>query len=311
MPADTSNFKNTFQPEQEADQEPSRHRNRGDGKRWIYATPGALNPNTFHIVAPEAFSPHEQDELISSPPPQPLSPNRFASPEPPPSPLPPPRTGRPQRSTEGVQELIRTYGSTQPPENMDEMRWLEERERLQEQGVLPLTDEEMEPTESIFRLRPVSPPMPPSPPSPPQSPRSLRKAQLKTSKATANTKATTSDKSKTKSKPKPTIQHDMNDREDSMEAEETSEEHLRALLNVGQTDDIGLHSLVDPAPGQRPDYALPTLVKLAIFSSPKKRLTLQEIYQALQDRFEWYRENDAWKVGHPVLFIYVNFECWH
>ncbi|EIM90899.1 winged helix DNA-binding domain-containing protein, partial [Stereum hirsutum FP-91666 SS1] len=74
-----------------------------------------------------------------------------------------------------------------------------------------------------------------------------------------------------------------------------SEEHIRALLNVGPTEDIGLECLVDPPPGERPDYALPTLVKLAIFSSPKKRLTLQEIYQALQDRFEWYKENDAWK----------------
>ncbi|KAJ7809485.1 hypothetical protein B0H14DRAFT_2379709, partial [Mycena olivaceomarginata] len=41
------------------------------------------------------------------------------------------------------------------------------------------------------------------------------------------------------------------------------------------------------------------LIKLAIYGSPKKRLTLQEIYQELATRFQWFRENQhdqAWKV---------------
>lgn len=198
-------------------------------------------------------------------------------------------TGRPQRSQERVEELIRIYGGSDPPQGMDEIRWLEERERLQEQGLLPLTDDETEPIENSFRLRPVSPPRPPTPPSPPPSPRSIRKAQLKAKRAAVSTTGAGS-----RAQAKSTS---ANDRQDSVEAEEMSEEHIRALLNVGPTEDIGLERLVDPSPGERPDYALPTLVKLAIFSSPKKRLTLQEIYQALQDRFEWYKENDAWKVG--------------
>ncbi|EPS95947.1 hypothetical protein FOMPIDRAFT_1131533, partial [Fomitopsis schrenkii] len=57
--------------------------------------------------------------------------------------------------------------------------------------------------------------------------------------------------------------------------------------------------LADPAyVGQKPNYPYPTLVKAAILSSPKRRLTLQEIYQALMDRFQWFKDNakdKAWQ----------------
>ncbi|KAI0058603.1 winged helix DNA-binding domain-containing protein, partial [Artomyces pyxidatus] len=76
--------------------------------------------------------------------------------------------------------------------------------------------------------------------------------------------------------------------------------HLRALLNAGPADEIGLKALADPPPGEKPDYPLPTLIKLAIHGSKNKRLTLQEIYTALEDRFTWFRERTsgpgaAWK----------------
>lgn len=300
----STNFKNCSQPEPELlHEQPARPYHRDEGRRWIYATPGALNPSTFNIVPPESLSlsnfSDERDQLEDSSPSRPPSTDNPPSPVPPPSPprMPSP-TGRPQRSPERVKELIRIYGGSKPPEGMDEIRWLEERERLQEQGILPLTDDEIEPAEPSFKLRPVSPPRPPSPPSPPPSPRSLRKAQLKATRAAASSKVA----AKTRTQATSTS---ANDRQDSVEVEEMSEEHIRALLNVGPTEDIGLDCLVDPSPGERPDYALPTLVKLAIFSSPKKRLTLQEIYQALQDRFEWYRENDAWKVGTAVYLYSI------
>ncbi|KIK02942.1 hypothetical protein K443DRAFT_501856 [Laccaria amethystina LaAM-08-1] len=38
------------------------------------------------------------------------------------------------------------------------------------------------------------------------------------------------------------------------------------------------HLLDDPPPGQKPSQSLPILVKLAIYGSPRKSLTLQEIY---------------------------------
>ncbi|KAI0729241.1 hypothetical protein C8Q72DRAFT_778396, partial [Fomitopsis betulina] len=62
---------------------------------------------------------------------------------------------------------------------------------------------------------------------------------------------------------------------------------------------VTLDMLADPAyAGQKPNYPYPTLVKAAILSSPKGRLTLQEIYQALMDRFSWFKDNakdKAWQ----------------
>ncbi|KAH9838633.1 uncharacterized protein C8Q71DRAFT_704804, partial [Rhodofomes roseus] len=64
-------------------------------------------------------------------------------------------------------------------------------------------------------------------------------------------------------------------------------------------DDVTLDMLADPTyPGQKPNYPYPILVKAAILSSAKRRLTLQEIYLALQCRFQWFRDNakdKAWQ----------------
>lgn len=84
---------------------------------------------------------------------------------------------------------------------------------------------------------------------------------------------------------------------DSELADETV--HLRALLGCPPGAPVGLDALADPPPGEKPNYPLPTLIKLAIYGSPRRRLTLQEIYQALEDRFEWFRQRTdelSWKV---------------
>ena len=84
---------------------------------------------------------------------------------------------------------------------------------------------------------------------------------------------------------------------DSEMADET--EHLRAQLGCPPGAPVGLRALADPLPGEKPNYPLPTLIKLAIYDSPRGRLTLQEIYQALEDRFEWFRQRTdelSWKV---------------
>ena len=78
--------------------------------------------------------------------------------------------------------------------------------------------------------------------------------------------------------------------------------HLRSLLGVAPTDTaaLGLHTLADPPPGAKPNYPLPTLIKLAIHGSAHQRLTLQEIYGAIEDRFEWYRaraSEPSWKAS--------------
>ena len=87
---------------------------------------------------------------------------------------------------------------------------------------------------------------------------------------------------------------------DSEMADET--EHLRAQLGCPPGAPVGLRALADPPPGEKPNYPLPTLIKLAIYDSPRGRLTLQEIYQALEDRFEWFRQRSdelSWKVRLP------------
>ncbi|THH09986.1 hypothetical protein EW145_g1641 [Phellinidium pouzarii] len=73
---------------------------------------------------------------------------------------------------------------------------------------------------------------------------------------------------------------------------------------------ICLDSLQDPDPGQKPTYTYATLVKLAIWSSPHRRLTLSGVYQALEDRFTWFRECDnpnAWKtsIRHSLSLMAV------
>jgi len=96
---------------------------------------------------------------------------------------------------------------------------------------------------------------------------------------------------------------------DSELADETV--HLRALLGCPPGAPVGLDALADPPPGEKPNYPLPTLIKLAIYGSPRRRLTLQEIYQALEDRFEWFRQRTdelSWKVRvQRFLFILLVF----
>ncbi|OCB89635.1 winged helix DNA-binding domain-containing protein [Sanghuangporus baumii] len=53
---------------------------------------------------------------------------------------------------------------------------------------------------------------------------------------------------------------------------------------------VCLGSLKDPPPGKKPDYPYAMLVKLAIYSSSRGKLTSSEIYAALSDRFSWFRE---------------------
>ena len=74
---------------------------------------------------------------------------------------------------------------------------------------------------------------------------------------------------------------------------------MRQILSLRPDQELSLRSLMDPPPGERPGYAIPVLSQLAILGSPKKQLTLQGIYRAIEDRFMWYRENrddKSWRV---------------
>jgi hypothetical protein len=87
------------------------------------------------------------------------------------------------------------------------------------------------------------------------------------------------------------------------------EPDLRKLLGFEEDEEVSLNSLVDPSNGEKPGYPYPTLIKLAIYGSPNKRLTLQEIYAALIDRFQWFREHaddTAWQVCPHLKFILLS-----
>ncbi|KAH8117644.1 hypothetical protein DFH11DRAFT_1036457 [Phellopilus nigrolimitatus] len=73
---------------------------------------------------------------------------------------------------------------------------------------------------------------------------------------------------------------------------------------------ICLDSLQDPPPGHKPAYTYATLVKLAIWSSPQRRLTLAGIYEALESRFPWFKQCEnpnAWKtsIRHSLSLLSV------
>ncbi|KAF7307739.1 Fork-head domain-containing protein [Mycena kentingensis (nom. inval.)] len=79
---------------------------------------------------------------------------------------------------------------------------------------------------------------------------------------------------------------------------EADADYLRRQLCLAPTVAVDLYAIADPPDGQKPFASLPTLIKLAIHGSPKKKLTLQGICEALVKRFAWFHEHqmdDAWK----------------
>ena len=82
--------------------------------------------------------------------------------------------------------------------------------------------------------------------------------------------------------------------------------NVRELLSfMDRNQPINLDILNDPPVGEKPNYPYPTLIKLAIYGSPRKRLTLQEIYQALEGRFAQFKNSTdaAWKVCLALAFV--------
>ncbi|KAK1230723.1 hypothetical protein PQX77_006173 [Marasmius sp. AFHP31] len=69
-----------------------------------------------------------------------------------------------------------------------------------------------------------------------------------------------------------------------------AEGRLRRAHNLPSGASLSLTGLSEPAVNQRPPHKYNLLVQLAIWESPEKRLTLQEIYTAISNRFGYYRE---------------------
>ncbi|EIW57510.1 winged helix DNA-binding domain-containing protein, partial [Trametes versicolor FP-101664 SS1] len=72
---------------------------------------------------------------------------------------------------------------------------------------------------------------------------------------------------------------------------EVDDDEIRQLVGLQPHEEISLAALADPPNGRRPGQSIPLLSQLAILGSPQRRLTLQEIYRTLEDRFEWFRLN--------------------
>ncbi|EKM77971.1 hypothetical protein AGABI1DRAFT_107749 [Agaricus bisporus var. burnettii JB137-S8] len=92
-----------------------------------------------------------------------------------------------------------------------------------------------------------------------------------------------------------------------------TDRYLRNQIGIPEGTDVDLWALPDPPAGQKPQQPLPILVKLAIHGSVKGRLTLQEIYQSLEDRFTYFARlrSSAWKnsIRHNLSLNQVFRSC--
>ncbi|KAL6301498.1 hypothetical protein BKA93DRAFT_738520 [Sparassis latifolia] len=68
-------------------------------------------------------------------------------------------------------------------------------------------------------------------------------------------------------------------------------ETLRADVGLTPDQPLNLLSLPDRTDDCKPEYSYHILIKLAILGSRRQRLSLQEIYKALRERFKWYKEH--------------------
>lgn len=80
---------------------------------------------------------------------------------------------------------------------------------------------------------------------------------------------------------------------------------------------IDLTAVLDPLEAQayryhdaKPPYSYATLITYAINSSPKRRMTLNEIYTWICNNFPYYREaGTGWKVMMSAILTSVPFMC--
>lgn len=73
--------------------------------------------------------------------------------------------------------------------------------------------------------------------------------------------------------------------------------YLRTTFNLDKSHGLTLDSLQDP---------LPVLISLAIHGSSHQRLTLDQLLDALADRFDWFRtlqQSPTLKVIHATILV--------
>ncbi|KAJ7865446.1 hypothetical protein B0H14DRAFT_3599369, partial [Mycena olivaceomarginata] len=75
--------------------------------------------------------------------------------------------------------------------------------------------------------------------------------------------------------------------------EELRKKRIQLVAGAG----LSLRAIQDPPGGNKPGVPLHILAKMAINGSPRKRLSLKEICDALIDCFAWFRGNVRWKAS--------------
>ncbi|KAJ3727174.1 hypothetical protein DFJ43DRAFT_1001803, partial [Lentinula guzmanii] len=67
---------------------------------------------------------------------------------------------------------------------------------------------------------------------------------------------------------------------------------VRRRYDIPESDPVDLTAISDTPDGSRPDATLAKILHLAIAGSPRKKLTLREIFLAIKDRFAWYKNSE-------------------
>ncbi|KAJ3520890.1 hypothetical protein NMY22_g12543 [Coprinellus aureogranulatus] len=87
------------------------------------------------------------------------------------------------------------------------------------------------------------------------------------------------------------------------------EQQLRANLGIQPGETLNLWSLPCAKPGERPPHSYPVLVWLAVNGSANRRMTLNQIFTAIEERFEFYRNQPkgCWKgtIRHNLILNQV------
>jgi hypothetical protein len=79
------------------------------------------------------------------------------------------------------------------------------------------------------------------------------------------------------------------------------------LLANYEPSPMNLNSLGDGEPGERPKYTMSVIIKCAVLGSPHQRLTLNELYEAIELRYSFFKDlekKQSWRVRET--FIHVN-----
>ena len=85
-----------------------------------------------------------------------------------------------------------------------------------------------------------------------------------------------------------------------------NEQYLRRRLrSLGVDGAISLWTLPDFPSDVKPPIEYPILVMVALYAAPTKKLQLQEIYDAIMERYPFFRTAPSWQVRHILPYSVI------